>query len=371
MKINLISAFGDPKSPKTWSGTTNNVYKALLAADSLGETYSACDNNILYKAAKQVMRLYYKLAFYKGKNHMMMPFRFKWWRYLSAQSGHDYLKSAETKNLLHFSTLSLPMITAKNGENHYCLIDATWDIWSKGATNMDVIKPADRQVIEQLDAKSFQQVKHIFSISEYVKTNLIEHYQIPATKITVVGTGTGIIQPFYGKKDYSNGNILFVAKGRFEDKGGKIVLEAFEHLLKSFPNLTLSIIGQNDYSGFIKHPNIKTYGFIDLEQLQDIFNTCSLFIMPALHEPWGLVYIEAMLCKMPIVGLNKNSFPELSQNGKFGIGADSPDPIALALKISILLSDPARMEEMGLSAQAYAVENYSWAKVVSKIINAI
>jgi glycosyltransferase involved in cell wall biosynthesis len=371
MKINLISAFGDPRSPKTWSGTTYNVSQALLEQHGLEGAYTASTNNIIFKVAMQLLRLYYKLRFYKGKNHMMMPFRFTWWRYLSAYSASNFLKKSSSKNMLHFSTLSLPLPNDTKQENHYCLIDATWNIWLNNATNIDLIEPKDRDIIQSLDYKTFQQVKHIFPISEYVKQNLIKYYNIPESKITVVGTGTGIIQPYFGKKDYRNGKILFVAKGRFNDKGGDLVLKTFDILLKKYPNLELSIVGQNDYSSSIQHPNIKTYGFIDLNELQVIFNSCSLFIMPALNEPWGLVYIEAMLCRMPIIGLNKNSFPELSNNGEFGIGVDIPDPAILSSKISELLERPELMESIGNSAQQFAIKNYTWTNVASKILSVI
>jgi len=373
MKINVISAFGDPRSHSTWSGTTKNISDALEKIDSLEGAYEASENNFTFKVLKQACRLWYKLRFYKGKKQMMMPFRFGVWRHLSAYSGSIFLKEAKYKNLLHFSTLSLPeskMISFEN-HNHFCVIDATWNLWEKNSTNIGLISKSSQKVIEKLEKQSFEQVKHIFSISEYVKHNLINHYKIPEAKITVVGTGTGIITPYYGSKDYSNGKILFVAKGRFEDKGGPIVLEAFDLLLKKYPHLELHIVGQNDYSAMIKHPQISTYGFIPLNELQELFNTCSLFIMPALHEPWGLVYIEAMLCKMPIIGLNRNAFPEISNYGKFGIGVDSPDANSIALSIDAMLSDVNKMREIGEKAQTWALEKFTWDNVAKRIMDVV
>ncbi|RZL69170.1 MAG: glycosyltransferase [Pedobacter sp.] len=187
-------------------------------------------------------------------------------------------------------------------------------------------------------------------------------------KITVVGTGTGIIKPFYEKKNYTKPKILFAAKGRFKDKGGDLVLKAFFKALETLPELELSIVGQNDYSDQISHPRIKTYGFVSIEELQQLFNSHSLFLMPALNEPWGLVYIEAMLCKMPIVGLNRNSFPELSKNGEYGAIISEPDSVALADSIIRLFEDPIQLEQIGIEAQKFALANFTWENTVNKIL---
>jgi len=214
-------------------------------------------------------------------------------------------------------------------------------------------------------------MEHIFTISEYVKDDLIHHYQINPQKITVVGTGLGVIKPYLGAKDYSNGKILFAAKGRFEDKGGNLVLKAFEMASTTNPNMELIIVGQNEYTEQLKGKNIKTYGFISIEELQNIFNECSLFLMPAINEPWGLVYLEALACKMPIVGLNRNSFPEISQNGKYGFGLDDENPEKLCKVLLEAFSDNKKLEEMGKAGQEFCLEKFSWSKTVSRIMSVI
>jgi len=367
MKISLISATGHPKNPKGWSGTTLNIYNGLESAGRLGDTYIVGHNNLAFKVVKRLLDYYYNYRFRSGKSQMMMSFRFTWLRYLFSKSSSLYVKNSTVKHALHFGTITLPFIKKRAGEFHYCYIDATWAIWQLNSTNINVIKPEDQQVIEELEIKSFNSVDHIFSISDYVKRNLVEHYKIPKSKITVVGTGTGIIKPYFGEKDYTNQKILFVAKGRFEDKGGDLVLKAFHLLLEKYPDLQLSIVGQTDYSAIPSHPNIQTHGFIPIEDLQAMFNTHSLFLMPALNEPWGLVYIEAMLCRMPIVGINRNSFPELSLHGKVGVGIERPDHQQLAKAIDSLLAKPAEMAAMGAAAQKHALEQYTWDNVVAKM----
>ena len=36
------------------------------------------------------------------------------------------------------------------------------------------------------------------------------------------------------------------------------------------------------------------------------------------NEPWSLVYLETLACKMPIIGLNQNAFPEECGYSSYG-----------------------------------------------------
>jgi glycosyltransferase involved in cell wall biosynthesis len=112
-------------------------------------------------------------------------------------------------------------------------------------------------------------------------------------------------------------------------------------------------------------------GFVSVEELQELFNTHSLFLMPALNEPWGLVYLEAMACKMPIMGLNRNSFPELSGHGKYGFAIDEADPAMLAHALVEAFRNPDRLEEMGEQGQRFCLSAFSWNKTVDRILEVV
>lgn len=370
MKISIISAIGNPRSPKTWSNTPNNITKVLENDKLLGETYESSTNNVKFKAVAFLLKVYYRLTWFRNKNDML-PFIFKYKRILDGYSSVKFLNESSIKNVLHFGTLGMPLNKVPQNQNHYLYIDGTWDLWSKQVTDLEGLSSKDIENVNNLEIRAYKNAKHIFSISEYVKKNLINEYGISKERITVVGTGTGVIKPYFGPKDYSNGKILFAAKGRFNDKGGDLVLETFSKALKTYPNLKLSIVGQNDYSSQINHPNIETYGFIPIDQLQDLFNSHCLFLMPAINEPWGLVYIEAMLCRMPIVGLNRNSFPELSGYGKYGFGIETSNSDLLAKLITDLISDPQKLERLGFDCQEYAKSKFTWEKSVKIICDKV
>ena len=364
IKLNICS-LGNPTDPRTWSGTPYNLYSELVKKNKLGIAFdsTAIRSNYVKMLPKLFNKIYYK--------NSVDPDRGFLFRYLNARKVKNETFSSNTNLTLHTGTLDLPFLRVPENQEHYLYCDSTWNLWSSHSTGMNGYSEKLLIDAEDLEKRAYNQMAHIFPISNYVKKNLIEHYGISADKITVVGTGLGIIKPFYGQKDYSNNKILFAAKGRFEDKGGHLVLEAFEIALKSNPRLELSIVGQNEYTEKIKIPNVKSFGFISIEELQTMFNECSLFLMPATNEPWGLVYLEALACKMPIVGLNKNSFPEISDYGNYGFGLDSTNPEDLAQILLRSFENSEKLREMGSEAQKYCLNQFSWEQTVDKIIQTI
>lgn len=52
-------------------------------------------------------------------------------------------------------------------------------------------------------------------------------------------------------------------------------------------------------------------GFVDHAELVLLYNLCTLFVFPSLHEGFGLPVLEAMACGAPTIGSNNSSIPEV------------------------------------------------------------
>jgi glycosyltransferase involved in cell wall biosynthesis len=361
LKLNLCS-IGDPADPLTWSGTPYNLYSELYRRGQSGEVFNAEVSLTLKRFISLLSWGVY------GRNDIgRAPFR----RYIYALNSAIKTNKAESSHTLHTGTLSLPFWVKPKNQAHYLFCDTTWDLWSQMTTNIGNYSERMIHLAEKLEKRAYSQIDHFFPTASYVKENLTEHYGVPGEKITVVGTGLGIIKPFTGQKDYSSKKILFAAKGRFRDKGGDLVVKAFQEALTLDPQLELTIVGCKEAKAIYKSPNLKVLDFVPLQELQHLFNTHSIFLMPALNEPWGLVYLEAMACKMPIVGLNRNAFPEISSHGKYGFGIDEANPSALARTLVEAFQDLEKLKEMGEQAQSYCLSNFSWKKTVDQILQVI
>lgn len=360
--LNLCS-ISAPWDPRVWSGTPFNIEKELKRQRLHARSFRVGLPHPLYRFLYLLQRPFVGEADLAER----MPFG----RQICSLRSILATKRSNSCHTLHLGGFSLPFFYCPKNQHHYLYCDTTWNLWSQQITGSRNLSSRARWVFENLERKTYAQVRHIFVTSEYVRHNLVDHYSIPEDKITPVGTGLGVIKPFFGNKILGGKSVLFTAKGRFKDKGGELVLEVLSKARSIDPDIRLTIVGCQDAQRFSDHPGVTAFGFVPQNQLQEMFNTHNLFLMPALNEPWGLVYLEAMVCRMPIMGLNRNSFPEISNFGQFGFGIDRPDPDTLAQKLVEVFRDPEYLMNMGNQAQEWCLRHFTWEQTVRRIVEVV
>ncbi len=363
-KLTVCCTFGDPLSPKTWSGTPAKICTILQNRGVLDGTInsSAFSNRIGTKLVSTLSRLYYQ-----GSNE-----HFRGKIITKAKSRYaDRMLASNHSDVLHFGVDHLPLKKCGNDRRHYLYIDATWNITRHNLPNG---ADSDRlnNDIESSTKAIFDQMSHIFPIGEYLREHLIEQYKVDPAKVTAVGTGRGSLQPYYGEIDYENPTVLFAAKWGFDYKGGDIVVQGFQLAHQKNPKLKLILVGQDSYQQqFGDLPGVTAYGFTSFEQLQEIFNSAALFALPARLEPWGMAYLEAMSCRTPVIGLNRYALPEMTQNGKYGFLMEAATPEAFAETLLKACEDPEKLRQMGIEGQKYCLENFTWEKTVETMLSVI
>jgi glycosyltransferase involved in cell wall biosynthesis len=356
----LVScSFGDPRSGRTWSGTPLRIIRCLerqgvrvVAIDS--------DGTGIEKATLAVLhRLAWMGAAYR-RGHLS--------RERSSRRVEAAALRAGVSHVLHAGSLDVPIARAGRHIRHYLLCDSTWDLWIRHATEVSRMQDRMRRLAEELEREAFSNVEHIFAVSGYVRDNLVSHYGIASDRVTVVGTGCGAIQPYYGPKDYANGHILFAGRGRLADKGCPLLLDAFRLALARRPDLRLILVGSKEYKHVERQlPNVSVKGYVPSAEVEGLFQQAALFAQPAPNEPWGLVYLEALACRTPVLGLNRNALPELTRQGEFGFLVDAAEPRAVADKIVEACANPLRLEAMGRAGQNHCVREFSWERTAERI----
>ena len=78
-----------------------------------------------------------------------------------------------------------------------------------------------------------------------------------------------------------------------------------------------------------------------------VMAACDVFALPSLEEPFGLVYLEALAMKKPVVALNNGGTPEVVEHSASGLLSAPGDQTALAANVMALLRDPALRASMG------------------------
>ena len=211
----------------------------------------------------------------------------------------------------------------------------------------------------QLEKKVYEHATLIFTYSHNIAASLTQQYGTKPSKVKTIGVGCNVVRPDkVNTKKYESKNILFVGV-EWERKGGDLLLSAFRQVLRQVPEAQLTIVGCQPQG--IDCPNVNIVGRVPLADVPQYYQEAAVFCMPARREPFGLVYLEAMIYQLPVVALPIGALPELVTTGHNGYLVNS-DPDALAEKLVQLITNPAQCAAMGQSGASMA-ERYNWSAV--------
>lgn len=365
-RVAITSVFGNPRELRTWSGAPANVAAAL---ERLGVTVQEIRPH-LSKPEKIGIALRDMLAGRGRPVSSEQVLRSLTTRRMFAAQVAQQARALGVLHVLHTGTLDLlPTLDAESGVRHYLYCDHTWALAQKHHIHAARYTPRALALFEEAERRSLDKVAHVFTFGAYVRDNLIEHYGLSADRVTAVGSGMGAIEPWHGAKSFEHPHLLFVAKHLFQAKGGSLLVEAFRLARRQRPDLVLTIVGDERSRSFVPgDAGIDFRAHLPWAELQALFRQASLLVQPMLNDPWGQVYLEAMVSRTPVMGLARNGVPELVDQGRHGFLVDRADPEALAAAIVAALSDPARLEHMANAAQRYVLATHSWDRVAERIL---
>jgi glycosyltransferase involved in cell wall biosynthesis len=93
---------------------------------------------------------------------------------------------------------------------------------------------------------------------------------------------------------------------------------------------------------------VRLLGFRNQSELPRFYDLCDVFVLPSIHEPWGLVVNEAMNAgKAIVVSDEVGCQPDLVENGENGLVFPARNVDALAGTLASVLADPAVYRKMG------------------------
>jgi alpha-maltose-1-phosphate synthase len=113
---------------------------------------------------------------------------------------------------------------------------------------------------------------------------------------------------------------------------------------------------------------------IPREHAVQMLSHATVFACPSVYEPLGIVNLEAMACKAPVVASAVGGIPEVVDDGVTGllVPYDEKDPEgferAFAEKVNELLDDPVRAKEMGEAGRERAVTQFGWEAIARETV---
>lgn len=139
-------------------------------------------------------------------------------------------------------------------------------------------------------------------------------------------------------------------------KGVNYLIQAYKKL--SINDSCLVIAGTGPDEGRLKslakdEPNINFVGYVEHEEKANYYSIADVFVLPTLHDPWGLVINEAMYYGLPIITTDAAGASEMVRKNKNGFIVKSGDSKELADSLRKLLHNDKLRKEMGQRSRQY------------------
>lgn len=197
-------------------------------------------------------------------------------------------------------------------------------------------------------------------------------------KIVAIPNGVDINLFKKSNKNHKKYDILFVSilDKYHEFKGFDYLMNSLKTIKKEYPKVKLLVIGEGELKGeYYKkakfeeiESNVEFIGKKDQDELPKYYSNSSIFVLPSIDiEGFGIVAIEAMACKTPVIVTNIIGVAKEIKERNCGIVVPPKDPKALAEAIIKLLKNPKLAKQMGENGRRLVKEKYDWKKVAREI----
>lgn len=164
--------------------------------------------------------------------------------------------------------------------------------------------------------------------------------------------------------NFSDDDVVLFLRAQDEFKGTNYIVKALKELntKKNVVVLTCSNKGKLDE---VKNK----YKVIDLGEIKDdemimAMNACDIFLMPSIGESFGMMAIEAMSCKKPVIVFNNSALPSVTHAPDCGYLVKNKDYKDLKKAIKYLIENEEERNKRGslgleIVKKEYDINNYN------------
>ncbi len=240
------------------------------------------------------------------------------------------------------------------------------------ALETDRVGDTVRNEIYWLERQGLGYADSIIAVSEYTKEQIVKHYKIDRSKVSVVHNG---IEPYAMKRSsHKLKDKIVVFLGRITaQKGPDFLMETAAKVAKVYPRVKFVVAGTGDQFAHVLETTAYRKlgskfifaGFLTKAKVNELLSMADVYFMPSVSEPFGLTALEAAHHKVPTVISSQSGAAEVI---KGSLQADFWDTDRYANYIHAILKYPALGKELSERA-ALEINELTWDHSAKKIMN--
>ncbi|MCY9660364.1 DUF1957 domain-containing protein [Paenibacillus chondroitinus] len=233
--------------------------------------------------------------------------------------------------------------------------------------------------IHQLEWKLTYEANRVFVCSSYMKEEVVRIFSLPPDKVIVHPNGIQLSLAS-GKETVKRpreiakqDKVIFYIGRLVYEKGIQTLIHAMPGILTHVPQAKLIIAGsgpmENELRTLAAHlgDRVLFTGFIDDSYRTQLYQYAHVCVIPSLYEPFGIVALEAMASRRPLVLSDTGGLAEIIRHGVDGYKALPGHVDSLAWHITEMLLHPKLAAKMADSAYQLLQKNYQWNHIAANV----
>lgn len=223
--------------------------------------------------------------------------------------------------------------------------------------------------------KSARWATHIITISNYSKHEIIKHFHLPETRISVIPLGVDarwFVSPPAAqlqqvKTRYALPERFFLFVGTLQPRKNLARLILAHKLLpqelrRECPLLVVGRAGwgcEQELQALVhaEDATMKWLNYVQDSDLVPLVSQATALVFPSLHEGFGLPILEAFAAGVPVIASNTTSIPEVAGSSALLIDPCNTGELAEAMKL--MLNDESLSRLLREQGRARA-RTFSW-----------
>ena len=239
------------------------------------------------------------------------------------------------------------------------------------------------RMIHETEAWLTYEAWRVVCCSDYMVSHVKWAFGLPTDKLVMIPNGVDAeVYARIEKEDLSSFRskfalpeekiVLFVGRLVYE-KGVHVLINTVPKVLEKV-NAKFIIVGngymKEQLSNIVKNMGLahKVHftGFVDDETLRKLQKCADVSVVPSLFEPFGIVALEAMAAKSPVVVSDTGGLSEIVEHEVTGVKVYANNPESLTWGITKVLLDENFAKRIKENAYKKVQEKYNWNKIAQQ-----
>ena len=245
------------------------------------------------------------------------------------------------------------------------------------------ISSSESAAIDAIEWRLTYEAWRVVVCSHFMVTQLMRDFSLPLDKIDMIPNGvvmpllpfdTATQRQIFRQRYQPYDAPLLYAVGRLVyEKGWHVLIAALANLRIDYPDARLVLAGVGGFRAELErvarahdvYSAVTFAGFITDDERDGLYASADIAVFPSLYEPFGIVALEAMALRCPVVVCDTGGLREVVNANRTGILVNTGDVDSLVAGLQYTLDYPNLTQQRIENAYEEARLTYAWETIAA------